>query len=318
MDSKISNIIKKINKATNKEVAFAGNSSTKIEGLPTGVELLDYAIGCNGYPKGRITEIYGLAGSTKTSLALWSIGVAQKEGKVCMFIDAEFALDLVHAKTLGVDVDNLIIIKPDSGEQVFEVIEAMLIDGDVDFIVVDSIPSLVPTPEIEADINKPTMGGQARLIASGLRRLVPLVAKKNAVLLLINQMRVNVMGGMYDPYITPGGMSLKFYASVRIQLSGTERLKKAGEVIGQRIRFKMRKNKVGMNNDEGFIDFIYNEGFNSELDLIDVGTKKGVITRSGNTYSFGETKLGVGKEKALEFLNADSELQTAVRQECQL
>lgn len=318
MNKNIKEIISKINKATQKEVAFSGDTKLKIEGQSTGVELLDYAIGCNGYPKGRITEIFGLAGSSKTSLALWGIAQAQREGQVCMFIDAEFALDLQHAIMLGVDVENLIIIKPDSGEQVFEVIETMLTDGDVNFIVVDSVPSLVPTPEIEADINKPTMGGQARLIASGLRRLVPLVAKKKAVLIMINQMRINVMGGMYDPYITPGGISLKFYTSVRIQISSVEKLKKGTDVIGQRVRFKMKKNKVGMNNDEGIFDFVYGAGFKSELDIVDVGTKKGVITRSGNTYMFGETKLGVGKEKALEFLKANSELQTLVRQECQL
>ena len=317
MNSNIKNIINKINKATNKEVAFGGDSTLKIEGQSTGVELLDYAIGCGGYPKGRITEIYGLAGSAKTSLALWNIAEAQKQGKTCMFIDAEFALDIQHAITLGVDVSNLIIIKPDSGEQVFEVIESMLIDGDVDFIVVDSIPSLVPTPEIEAEINKPTMGGQAKLIASGLRRLVPLVAKNKAVLILINQMRVNIMGGQYDPYITPGGMSLKFYASVRIQVSSPEKMKKDGEIVGQRIKFKMKKNKVGMNNYEGTFDFIYNKGFESRLDLVEIGTKIGIITRSGNTYMLGEKKLGVGKEKALEYLNSDSELQTLVRQEYQ-
>lgn len=318
MDKKIESIINKINKTANKEVAFKGDTTLKVEGQTTGVEVLDYAIGCGGYPKGRITEIFGLAGSSKTSLCLWGIAQAQREGKVCMFIDAEYALDLQHAKSLGVDVDNLIIIKPDSGEQVFEVIESMLVEGDVDFIVVDSIPSLVPTPEIEADINKPTMGGQARLIASGLRRLVPLVAKKDTVLILINQLRVNIMGGQYDPYITPGGMSLKFYTSVRIQISMMEKLKKGGDIIGQRVRFKMKKNKVGMNNDEGFVDFLYDQGFKSELDIIDVGTKKGVITRSGNTYTFGDIKLGVGKEKALEFVKSNESLLQQLRQECQL
>lgn len=318
MDKKIQNIINKINKATNKEVAFAGDTTLKVEGQPTGVELLDYAIGCNGYPKGRITEIYGLAGSAKTSLALWSIAAAQRDGKVCMFIDAEFALDLQHAATLGVDVANLIIIKPDSGEQVFDVIENMLLEGDVDFVVIDSIPSLVPTPEIEADINKPTMGGQAKLIAAGLRRLVPLVAKKNVVLLLINQMRVNIMGGQYDPYITPGGMSLKFYTSVRIQVSSPEKLKKNGEVIGQRIKFKMKKNKVGMNNDEGLFDFVYNEGFTSQLDLLEVGTKKGILARSGNTYTFGDIKLGVGKDKSTEFLKENPQINEQIKKACEI
>lgn len=317
IEKNIQDIIKKINKASNKEVAFGGNDSLKIEGQSTGIELLDYAIGCNGYPKGRITEIYGLPGAAKTSLALWGIAQAQREGRVCMFIDAEFALDIDHAKRLGVDTDNLIIIRPDCGEEAFDVIEKMLIGGDVDFIVVDSVPSLTPTPELEAEINKPTMGGQARLIASALRRVVPLVAKQNAVLILINQMRVNIMGGQYDPYTTPGGMSLRFYTSIRMQITMMEKLKKGTDIVGQRIKFKMRKNKVGMNNDEGIIDLDYEKGFMSKLDLVDVGIKIGVIQRTGNTYSIGETKLGVGKEKALEALEASPELQSLVRQEYQ-
>jgi recombination protein RecA len=317
IEKNIKDIINRINKASNKEVAFGGNDSLKVEGSSTGIEVLDYAMGCNGYPKGRITEIYGLPGAAKTSLTLWGIATAQKEGKVCMFIDAEFALDIEHAKKLGVDTDNLIIIRPDSGEEAFEVIEKMLIEGDVDFIVVDSIPSLIPVPELEAEINKPTMGGQARLIASALRRIVPLVAKQNAVLILINQMRVNIMGGQYDPYTTPGGMSLKFYTSIRIQISMLEKLKVSGEIVGQRIKFKMRKNKVGMNNDEGVIDLDYKTGFKSKLDLVDVGIKIGVITRSGNTYSIKDIKLGVGKEKALEALESNPELQLLVRQEYQ-
>lgn len=315
-DKKILDIIKKINKTANKEVAFGGDDTLHVEGQTTGIELLDYAIGCNGYPKGRITEIFGLAGSAKTSLALWGIAQAQRDGKVCMFIDAEYALDLEHAKTLGVDVNNLIIIKPETGEEVFEVIENMLIDNSVDLIVLDSIPSLVPAPELEAEINKPTMGGQARLIASGLRRLVPLVAKSNAVLILINQMRVNIMGGSYDPYITPGGMSLKYYTSVRMQVSIVDKLKKGDEVVGQRVRFKMKKNKVGMNNDEGILDFVYEQGFRSELDLVDVGLKMGKVTRAGNTYSYGETKLGVGKEKSLDFLKENPELEAKLRADC--
>lgn len=315
MDKKIRDIISKINKSSNKEVAFSGDSTIKVEGLSTDVELLDYAIGCNGYPKGRITEIFGMAGSAKTSLCLWAIAKAQRDGKVCMFVDAEYALDLQHAASLGVDVENLIIIKPDSGEEVFEIIEGMLQTSSIDLIVVDSIPSLVPTPEIEADINKPTMGGQARLIAAGLRRIVPLVSKSNCVLLLINQQRVNIMGGQYDPYITPGGMSLKYYTSVRIELKMQDKLKKGDDVIGQRIRFRMKKNKVGMNNDEGIIEFVYGKGFNSELDLISMGVKKGVIRKEGNTHFYKDIKLGVGREKALDFLTSDSALQTLVRQE---
>lgn len=313
MNKKIQDIIAKINKAARKDIAFAGETK-KIIGQSTGVELLDYALGCDGYPVGRITEIFGQPGSAKTSLALWGIAQAQRDGKTCMFIDAEFALDLEHAKKLGVDIDNLIIIQPDSGEEAFEVTEKMLLSGEVDFIVIDSVPSLVPTPEIESEINKPTMGGQARLIASGLRRLVPLVAKQDAVLIMINQLRLNIMGGQYDPYITPGGQSLKFYTSVRIEVKNIGKLKKGDDTVGQKVRYKMKKNKVGMNNDDGEFTFVYEKGFESKLNLIEAGTKKGVIDRVGNTYSFGDTKLGIGKEKAQEFLDANPELLEKVHQ----
>lgn len=314
MNKKIESIINKINKLTDREVAFTGKNIDTIDGQTTGIETLDYAIGCGGYPKGRITEIYGLPGASKTSLALFNIATAQKQGVVCMFIDAEFALDINHAKSLGVDTDELIIVRPDSGEEALELVEKTLIEGGVGFIVIDSIPSLVPTPEIEADLNKPTMGGQARLIASGLRRLVPLVSRENAVLLLINQMRVNIMGGQYDPYITPGGMSLKFYTSVRIEIKMQEKLKKDGDAIGQRIRFRMKKNKVGMNNDEGYFDFVYNNGFTSVLDVLEIATKKGITNRAGNTYYFGDTKLGTGKDKALSFIQENPQLLSQIQE----
>lgn len=317
MDNKIKSIADKINKITNKEVAFVGIKKS-IEGQSTGVELLDYAIGCGGYPLGRITEIFGLPGSAKTSLALCGIAQAQKDGKTCMFVDAEYALDIEHAKKMGVDMDNLILIYPDTGEEALEVVEKMLLEKLVDFIVIDSVPSLVPTPEIESEINKPTMGGQARLIASGLRRLVPLVAKNSAALILINQVRENIMGGMYDRYITPGGQSLKFYTSVRIEITRIGDIKKGEEKIGQQVRYRMRKNKVGMNNDDGVLMFLYNKGFESKLNLIEVATKKGVVTRSGNTYMFGETKLGVGKEKALEFIEANESILQQIREKCEI
>ena len=315
MDKKVKAALDAINKHAKKDIAVVGSNKIKVEGQSTGVELLDYAIGCGGYPKGRITEIFGLASSTKTSLCLYGIAQAQREGKVCMFVDAEFALAFKHAAAMGVDVDNLIVLKPDSGEEVFDTIEQMLREELVDFIVVDSIPSLIPVPEIEAEINKPTMGGQARLIASGLRRLVPLVAKNDTVLIFINQLRKNIMGGTFDPYTKPGGMSLSFYISVSIRLINMGKLKKGDEIVGQMIKFQMKKNKVGMNNHEGEMKFMFASGFESELNMVEVGTKKGVITRDGNTYIFGDTKLGVGKEKANAFLIEQPELMERLHQE---
>lgn len=314
---KIKKAIDSINKNKTENIAFNGLTKGKTLGQSTGVDTLDYAIGCEGYPLGRVTEVYGLAGSAKTSLCLFGIAQAQRDGKTCMFVDVEYTFDIEHALSMGVDVENLLVVYPESGEEAIESIEKMLLEDLVDYIVVDSIPALTPIPELEAEINKPTMGGQARLIASALRRLVPLVAKKKAVLLLINQMRVNIMGGTYDPYITPGGMALKFYASVRIQLQINEKLQKDGEVIGQRVKFKMRKNKVGMNNDEGMMDLVFDSGFTSKLDLLQMATKKGVTVRNGNTYYFGEIKLGIGKEKANAFLDANSELSAQILQAAQ-
>lgn len=318
MDSKVEKALAAINKNAKKEIAVVGSNKIEVEGQPSGVALLDYAIGCGGFPKGRITEIFGLASSTKTSLALYSIGQAQRDGKVCMFVDAEYTLDFKHAEAMGVDVNNLIVIKPDSGEEVFDTIESVLRDKSVDFIVVDSVPSLVPIPEIESDINKPTMGGQARLIASGLRRLVPLVSKNNAVLIFINQLRKNIMGGSFDPYTKPGGMSLSFYISVSIRLSSLGKLKKGDEILGHRIKFQMKKNKVGMNNHEGELDFFFTDGFHSQLDLVEVGTKKGVLRKEGITYYFGEIKLGAGKEKANQAITEQPELLQRLLSECHI
>ena len=318
MDSKVKKAFDAINKHAKKDIAVVGSNKITVEGQSTGIELLDYAIGCGGYPKGRITEIFGLASSTKTSLCLFGIAQAQRDGKVCMFVDAEFALDFKHAIAMGVDVDNLIVLKPDSGEEVFDTIEQMLRDKLVDYIVVDSIPSLIPIPELEAEVNKPTMGGQARLVASGLRRLVPLVAKNDTVLIFINQLRKNIMGGTFDPYTKPGGMSLSFYISVSIRLANMGKLKKGDEILGQQIKFQMKKNKVGMNNHEGELKFLFADGFHSELNMVEVATKKGVLEREGNTYSFGEVKLGTGKEKANAALLENPQMLEQVKTQCQL
>jgi len=312
MNKKIQDIVNKLNKIANKDIAFAGQKKV-VEGQSTGVEMLDFDIGCGGYPKGRITEIYGIQSSAKTSLALWGIAAAQRDGKTCVFVDAEYSLDLGLADTLGVDVKNLIVLYPDNGEEAFSVIETLLRDKTADLIVVDSVPSLIPTPELEAEVNKPTMGGQAKLIASGLRRLVPLVSKQNAVLILINQVRANIMGGIYDPYITPGGHALKFYTSLRIELKNKGKLVKGEETVGQQVVYRMKKNKVGMNNDRGLINYVYNDGFYAELNLLAMGVKKGVITRSGNTYSWGEQKLGVSKAKAEEFLDENPEIAEQIK-----
>lgn len=274
--------------------------------------MLDFDIGCDGYPRGRITEIYGQEGTAKTSLALWSVAQAQRDGMQCLYIDAEYALDLQLAQKLGVNLDTLIIIYPKTGEEAIGVVERMLKEKVVDFVVIDSVPSINPTPELEAEVGKPTMGGQARLWASALRRLVPLVALSNSVLLLINQVRHNIMGGSYDPWVTPGGKALKFYSSVRIQLNRKDKLVKGDDVIGQRVEYKFRKNKVNMNNDSGFFDYIYNQGFVSELDIVAIAIKKNILTREGNGYFFNGERIAIGREKTNEAIRANPELSSQI------
>jgi len=311
MDKKIQKILEDINSKSTDPIAFVGEKQ-RVVGQSTGIAMLDFDIGCEGYPRGRITEIYGQEGTAKTSLALWGVAQAQRDGLQCLYIDAEYALDLGLAERLGVDLDKLIIIYPKTGEEAIGVVERMLKEQVVDFVVIDSVPSINPTPELEAEVGKPTMGGQARLWASALRRLVPLVATQKAVLLLINQVRHNIMGGQYDPWVTPGGKALKFYSSVRIELKRKDKLIRGDEAIGQRVEYRMKKNKVNMNNDTGFFDYVYNEGFFSELDIVGMAIKKNILTREGNGYFFNGERIAIGREKTSEAIKANPELSSQI------
>jgi len=318
MDNKIKKAIEKLNKARGNEVAFTGSYIEKLEPLPTGIEILDEATGIGGLPVGRITEFHGLPGVSKTSLCLHIIAAAQKSSKTCMFIDAEHALDIEHAKSLGVDLDKLIIVQPYSGEEAFEVIEQMVKDELVDVVVVDSVPSLNPTPELEAEFNKPTMGGQARMITGALRRLVPLFSKKKATMILINQMRVNIMGGQYNPYTIPGGMALQFYCSLRIKLNKKGDIKQGDRLVGLQVGFSTAKNKCSSRRDSGVFNYIFNKGFDSMVDIIEAGINAGIITKNGSNYSYKELPLGYGKPKAMASIYADLNLLNQIRVSLQL
>lgn len=300
--------IDKINKAANKQIVFFGADSPHkdIEPMSCGIESVDTALVIGGFPKGRISEIFGLPGVAKTSFALWMIGVQQKEGKTCAFVDAECALDLDFAEKLGVDTDKLIIIQGDCGEENLEAVETLLRDNAVDLVVIDSVPSLVPRSEIEAEMNKPQMGGQARMLASGLRKLVPLCAKSGAVILFINQQRVNIMGG-YAPYTTPGGMALRFYSSVRIELKRGNAISISGgkSIDGYQIKFMFKKNKVGKPSVEVTADFLFDGGFTSEVNILDIGAERGILRKDGNTFYYGEQKLGM-RSKALEYIEENN------------
>lgn len=310
---KIEKAVLKINKEFG-EIAFKGSDRGPVEAMPTGIEALDIALGCGGLPRGRVVEFFGLPGSAKTSMALYIAGVAQKRGESVAFVDAEHALDMEHAANMGLDVENTLIIHPEFGEQALEAVEHMIREKTAGLVIIDSVSSLVPKAEIEGELNRPSMGGQARLLAAGLRRLVPLLSRTNAVVIFINQLRMNIMGGQYDPYITPGGMSLRFYTSVRVSLRRVKEITVGGELAGQTVEFNIKKNKVGRPNEKGEVRLFYDRGFDSEIDYIEAGVEKGVITREGNSYLFAEKKLGLGKEKSLAAIMADPALKAAVRE----
>lgn len=303
-------ITRQINEAIGKDIAFYGieKKDERVEPLPSGIIPLDIAIGIGGFPKGRITEIYGQPSSGKSTLCLGAIAHNQKNGLKCAYIDAEYALDLDYAQSIGVNVDELIIIQPDSGEEAFEAIEKLVREKSVSIIVVDSISALTPRAEIEAETGRPTMGGQARLISQALRKITPQVSKSNVVLLFINQLRMNIMGGQYDPYITSGGMALKFYASVRMDIKRRNMIKVGENVIGYETEIKIVKNKVGKPNGVGKTSIIFGEGFSPEWDVILLGLEKDIIKKQGNTYFFGEEKIGVGLNKTREELRTNREL----------
>lgn len=307
-------IVDSINEAASKEIAFMGKDwkGQDIEVMPTGMLPLDYALGIGGLPVGRIIEIHGLQSTAKTSLSLGIVAHLQKQGIACAFADAEYALNMDHARKIGVNTDDLLVIRADTGEEFFEAIEKIIKQKAAKFIVVDSVSALVPRAELEADVNKPTMGGQARLMASGLRRLVGPLAKAGAVLVFINQLRANIMGGQYDLYVVPGGMALRFYSTIILELKRGDALKRGDSQVGVEVVIQVKKNKVGTPNTSAKVTFMFEEGFSAEADLISIGEKAGVIEHVGNTYSFSGEKLGIGQNKAREYLAANPSVAEAV------
>ena len=279
-----------------------------VDVIPTGAIALDIALGVGGIPRGRVAEIYGPESSGKTTVALHIIAEAQKLGGVAAFIDAEHALDAAYAKRLGVDIDNLLVSQPDTGEQALEITEALVRSGAVDVVVVDSVAALVPRSEIEGDMGDSHVGLQARLMSQALRKLTGAISKSNTSVVFINQIRekVGVMFG--NPETTPGGRALKFYASVRLEVRRVESLKQGSEQIGNRTRAKVVKNKVAPPFRDAEFDIIYGEGISREGSLLDVGDATGVITKSGTWYSYGDLRLGQGKENSRQFLKSNPEL----------
>lgn len=283
-----------------------------LEVISTGSLALDLALGIGGIPKGRIIEIYGPESSGKTTLALHIIAEAQKAGGIAAFIDAEHALDPSYSKHLGVDTENLIISQPDTGEQALEITEALVRSNAVDVVVVDSVAALVPKAEIEGEMGDSHMGLQARLMSQGLRKLTGAINKSKASVIFINQLRekIGVMFG--NPETTTGGRALKFFTSVRMDIRRIEVLKKGDEMIGNRVRVKVVKNKVAPPFKQAEFDIMYGEGISKESNILDVGVEAKIIDKAGAWYSYGEHRLGQGRENAKEFLRNNPDLRDEI------
>jgi recombination protein RecA len=276
--------------------------------IPTGAFSLDLALGIGGVPRGRIIEIFGPEASGKTTLALQVIAEAQKQGGIAAFIDAEHALDPLYAERIGVDVKNLLISQPDTGEQALEITETLVRSGAIDVVVVDSVAALVPRAEIEGEMGDPQMGLQARLMSQALRKLAGAISKSQTCCVFINQLRekIGVMFG--NPEVTPGGRALKFWASIRIDVRKIQSIKKGVEDIGSRVRAKVVKNKLAPPFKVAEFDILYGEGVSKEGSLLDVAVDQGIVNKSGSWFAFGETRLGQGREAAREFLKQNVEI----------
>lgn len=301
-----------------------GDSGTNmnVETIPTGCLSLDIALGLGGVPRGRIVEIYGPESSGKTTVALHIVAEVQKRGGIAGFIDAEHALDPVYAKNIGVDIDNLYISQPDNGEQALEITETMVRSGAVDVVIVDSVAALVPKAEIDGDMGDSHVGLQARMMSQACRKLTASISRTNCIVIFINQLRekVGVMFG--SPETTTGGRALKFYSSVRLDVRRIESLKQGGEVVGNRTRIKVVKNKVAPPFKEAEFDIMFGRGISREGDVLDLAVEKKIIQKSGAWFAYKESKIGQGRENSKNYLREHPEIldevEAKVRATCQL
>ena len=301
LDAALSQIEKQFGKGSVMKLGDSSNNMN-VETIPTGSLSLDIALGLGGIPKGRVIEVYGPESSGKTTVALHMVAEVQKRGVVAGFIDAEHALDPVYASKIGVDIDNLYISQPDNGEQALEITETLVRSGAVDIIIVDSVAALVPKAEIDGDMGDSHVGLQARLMSQALRKLTACISKTNCTVIFINQLRekVGVMFG--NPETTTGGRALKFYSSVRMDVRRIETLKQAGEMIGNRTRIKVVKNKIAPPFKEAEFDIMFGEGISREGDVLDLAANLGIINKSGAWYAYNGEKIGQGRENAKQYL----------------
>ncbi len=292
------------------------NNALNVEAISTGSITLDCATGIGGFPRGRIIEVYGPESSGKTTLALHVVAEAQKLGGEAAFVDAEHALDPVYAKNLGVDVDSLLVSQPDNGEQALEIVEALARSGALDVIIVDSVAALVPRAEIDGDMGDSHVGLQARLMSQALRKLAGVISKSNTIIIFINQLREKV-GVVYgNPEVTTGGRALKFYASIRVDVRRIEQLKgSGGEFIGSRTRAKIVKNKVAPPFKTAEFDIMYGEGISKVGEIVDLGVNYGIIKKSGAWFSYGETRLGQGRDNVKNLFKNDKALSDEIEKQ---
>jgi recombination protein RecA len=286
-----------------------------VDAIPSGSIGLDWALGIGGYPRGRIIEIFGPESSGKTTLTLHAIAEAQKRDGICAFIDAEHALDPEYAKKIGVNIGNLLVSQPDTGEQALEIVESLVRSGKIDLIVVDSVAALTPKDEIEGDMGQSHVGKQARLMSQALRKLTAIVARSKTIVVFINQIRMQIGVMFGNPETTPGGKALKFYTSVRLDIRRIAQIKKGEEVVGGRHRVKVVKNKVAAPFRSVEFDLLYNEGISREGELIALGEKYGVIHKSGTSYAWGEEKLGRGYDATRTFLRENKKISNEILKE---
>jgi len=292
---------------------FGEAKKVDVDAVPTGCLSLDLALGIGGIPRGRVIEIFGPESSGKTTLAQHIVAEVQKLGGIAAFVDAEHALDPDYAAKIGVNVKDMLISQPDTGEQALEIVETLVRSNAVDVIVIDSVAALVPQKEIEGDMGDQHMGLQARLMSQALRKLTGIVSKSKTIVIFINQIRLKIGVFFGNPETTTGGTALKFYSSVRVEIRRAAQIKQGDKIIGNRVKVKIVKNKVAAPFKTCEFDIMYNEGISISGDILDVGVEVGIISKSGNSYTFESVKLGTGRENAKRFLNADKKLMKDIR-----